>query len=272
MRELHARELRDVLLEVDDLVLPQPSLHDDRRQRIAGVPVQQREDVLGRDAGQAGERAAARCAAPASSSAGRPATARPRARDVLDDDVAVRSSTGPRGASMRSVAHAVVVRDRQVLVAREHLQRPEPQEEDGEHREREKREDRDAERELRRQAVGLLDARVARQEAAAGRAALAKEPHLAHAVAELERREEAPDDAYTGSVSSRLSSSAERQRARDEPRRRRLAEHELQREQAERVEAGDRPRPRGTARESGRARSSRRSGRSRSRRPSSAAR
>ena len=52
------------------------------------------------------------------------------------------------------------------FVAGEHLERPEPQEEHGEDGERDEAEDRDAQRELRRQPVRLLDPRVAGQEAA----------------------------------------------------------------------------------------------------------
>ena len=124
--------------------------------------------------------------------------------------------------------HAVVVRLREVPVAREHLQRPEPQEEEREHPEGEEREDRDAQRELRRQPVGLRDARVAGQEPAAA-FGLAKEPHLANAVAELERREEPAHERVDRQRQQQVEQQAERQPVRDEARRRRLAEQELQR-------------------------------------------
>src|SRR5262249_49314513 len=53
---------------------------------------------------------------------------------------------------------------------------PEAEEEDGEDRERERAEDGDAERELRGEPVGLLHARVARQEAPRRRASQAAGP------------------------------------------------------------------------------------------------
>ena len=77
---------------------------------------------------------------------------------AVDDDAARRVD--------RDRAHAVLARLRPVLGAREHLERPEAQEEHGEDGERDEAEDRDAQRELRRQAVRLLDPRVAGQEAA----------------------------------------------------------------------------------------------------------
>ena len=52
---------------------------------------------------------------------------------------------------------------REVHVAREDLQRPEAEEEDGEDGERDHAEDADAEREARRQPVGSLDAGVGRR-------------------------------------------------------------------------------------------------------------
>src|SRR6187551_1134831 len=60
----------------------------------------------------------------------------------------------------------------QVLVAREHLERPQAEEEDDENEERERAENRDAQRQLRCQAVRLADARIRRQEAPGRRALL----------------------------------------------------------------------------------------------------
>ena len=116
------------------------------------------------------ERAAARAAAPArlfGRSAGQssrrvPGTLRDEHAAVAVEDRAARRVEPQR-------AHAVVVRLREVLVAGEHLQRPQPQEQHREERERDEAEDRDAQRELRRQPVRLLDARVAGQEAAGTR-------------------------------------------------------------------------------------------------------
>ena len=78
-----------------------------------------------------------------------------------------RSRIEPRGASTRHGAQLVVLRRVQVAVAGEHLERPEPEEEDGEDGERERAEHADAERELRREAVRLRDPRIGRQERAA---------------------------------------------------------------------------------------------------------
>jgi hypothetical protein len=52
----------------------------------------------------------------------------------------------------------VVLRRAQVSVARQDLQRPEPQEEDPERRECERAENADPKRRLRLEAIGLLDA------------------------------------------------------------------------------------------------------------------
>ena len=67
--------------------------------------------------------------------------------------------------------HAVLARLGAVLRSCEHLERPEPQEQHGEDCEGDEPEDRDAERKLRRQPIGLLDPRVGGQEAARSRVA-----------------------------------------------------------------------------------------------------
>ena len=67
-----------------------------------------------------------------------------------------------RGALRSGPAQLVVLRLLRYGRAGEHLQRPEPEEEDREDGERERAEDRDAQGELRGQAVRLLDARVGR--------------------------------------------------------------------------------------------------------------
>src|SRR5207247_1981115 len=92
-----------------------------------------------------------------------------RAERVLDEDAAVAVEYEPALRVDRERTHAVVVCLRQILVAREHLEGPEPQEEHREHRQRDEAEHGDAQGELRRQAVRLLDARIARQETAAAR-------------------------------------------------------------------------------------------------------
>ena len=74
-------------------------------------------------------------------------------RDVRDDDAA--TAIEDRAARCLDPDQAELIRLRgvQVLVAREHLERPEAEEEDDECDEREPAEDRNPERELRREAV-----------------------------------------------------------------------------------------------------------------------
>ena len=77
-----------------------------------------------------------------------------------------RSDPRSARAARRSASRAswLFSRGDEVLVPGQHLQRPEPEEEDREHGEREEAEDPDAEDELRCQPVRSVDARVARQE------------------------------------------------------------------------------------------------------------
>ena len=137
LHDLHAGELGLVLVEVVDLLLADRRLDDDRRQRVEAALL----DLRGR-ARAARRRGRSRAAGRARSD---PPSAcrRPRARTAVPATFETttrpwRSRIGPRGASTRIEAQLVVLRRVQVLVAREHLQRPEPQEEDGE-RERARR-------------------------------------------------------------------------------------------------------------------------------------
>ena len=162
----HAGELAAVLVQVVDLVLLEAALHDDRSQRVVAVLLQLREHVLDARAGDQRQRTELRALrSPRLRQVGGPQLDA-RAGDVLDEQAAVTVEHRPARRVEADRAHAVVVRGDEVTVAGEHLQRPEPEEEDGEDGERERGEDRDAERKLRRQAIGLFGARVARQEAA----------------------------------------------------------------------------------------------------------
>ena len=133
-----------MLLEVEDLVLVQPALDDDRRQWIVAVLLSFTSiwwtamPVIWRAR-------AAPCARPASASAGRPATARAGCPATFVDEhvaVAVEDRAARRVEPQRP--HPVVVRAGEVLVAGQHLQRPEAQEEHREDGERDEAEHRDA--------------------------------------------------------------------------------------------------------------------------------
>ena len=67
-------------------------------------------------------------------------------------------------------AQLVVLRDAQILVARQDLQSPQPEEERTEDEQHDPAEHRDAKRRLRRQPVRLLDPRIRREEGAASQA------------------------------------------------------------------------------------------------------
>ena len=127
-----------------------------------------------------------------------------------------------------------------VLVAGEHLERPEPQEEHREDGERDEAEDRDAQGELRRQAVGLLDARVGGQEARAICARSAKQPHLVDAVERARAGGKSRRaNAVHGPGQDQVEEHGRREPGEHRAGGRGLAEHEVQRERAERVEDGD---------------------------------
>ena len=93
-----------------------------------------------------------------------------RSGHVGDEHVAVPVDDRAALRLEAEAADLVVLRVREVLVARDHLQRPEPEEERAEDDDGEHAEDPQAHRHLGREAVRLLDARVGREEAwAAGR-------------------------------------------------------------------------------------------------------
>ena len=98
------------------------------------------------------------------------------AGDVRDDDAAAAVEQRTAGSLHADEAELVRLGRVQVRVPREHLQRPEAEEEHDEGEQRNASEDRDAQRELRCQAVRLDDARVGRQEAARRSAALLVRP------------------------------------------------------------------------------------------------
>ena len=122
-----------------------------------------------------------------------------RGRGLVRDErdaVAVEDEAALRGQAQR--AERVRLRLVDVLLAGEHLQRPEAEEERREDREEDAAEDRGAEGELRRDAV-RLDRRLAaarRPSRRGGRSVvvLAKQLHLGRVVARAARAQQAPDD------------------------------------------------------------------------------
>ena len=95
------------------------------------------------------------------------------AGDVRDDRAAVPVEDRAARRLHPDEAELVVLRGVQVLVSRQHLQRPEAEEEQAEGDEGDRAEDADAQRQGRGEAVRLANSRVGREEALGGRAPLA---------------------------------------------------------------------------------------------------
>ena len=167
LREMNAREVGGVLGQVVDLVVVQPELDDHGRQRVGRVLAQRLQHVADAHAGDHRQRAELRALGrPVLRQVGGPQLdARPRHVAHEHVPVAIEDRAARRLQAER--AHAIVVRLREVAVAGQHLQRPEPQEQRGEDGERQEAEHGDAERQLGREPVRLLDPRVAGEEASA---------------------------------------------------------------------------------------------------------
>ena len=179
---------RGSLEQVVDRRVPLDRLaDDDRRDRVVAAPldpVQQRRDGDAQDLREPFQLVQARRPGLGQVGGeeldGRAGDVRHERPALAVEDLAARRLDPHR-------AELVVQRRPQVLRAREHLQRPEPEEEHAEDDERERPEDPDPQRELGREAVRPLDARVGRQEAVRARSGgrvrlLAKEPHLRRAL------------------------------------------------------------------------------------------
>ena len=139
------------------------------------------------------------------------------ARQVGDEHGAVlgRGSV-PRGALDAERAHLVVPGVLQVAISRDHLERPEPEEESAEERDREDAEDGDPDRHLGRDAIRLLDPRIPRQEL--GKASQRRSPPSPTVVSRREEpaaRAGRPDMRGAGSARA---SAGERVRAAPTPR------------------------------------------------------
>ena len=150
------------LVEVVDLLLADRGLHDDRRQRVEAALVHLARERARRHVEHLRE-PLHEVVAPLLRHVADPELDR-RSGDVRDDDAA--AAVEQRAARSLDADEAELVRLRggEVLVAGEHLQRPQPQEEDAEHGERDDAEDRDAQRELRREPVRLAHPRIRGQE------------------------------------------------------------------------------------------------------------
>ena len=99
---------------------------------------------------------------------------RPRLVGDEDDAVSVDDRAARRGRAER--AHLVVLRHFEVALARDDLERPEAEEENAEDRHRDDAEDRDPDRRLRGDAVGLLRPGIRREEPAREIRARARQP------------------------------------------------------------------------------------------------
>ena len=163
VRDRHARKLGLVLEQVVRLVLGDGVTDGHRRQGIAAVLLELAREVGERDLQDPREAPELGVCA-VLGQVGGPDLDRGRAR-VLDEHPA---PAVPNRAARRVGPHhakLVVPRGDEILVPGQHLERPEPEEEHREGRQREEAEDPDAEDELWGQPVGSVDARVARQEA-----------------------------------------------------------------------------------------------------------
>ena len=170
--DLHARELRRVLLQVVDLVVVDGRLHRDRRQRIDAPVLDLACEADHRHVEHRGEALDHPVAARLLRHVADPELDR-RARDVPDDHLALAVEDRAARRLDPDRAQLVVLGRVEVPLAREHLERPEPEEEHREDRERDDAEHADPDREARRQPVRRADARVGRQEARRGVAPLA---------------------------------------------------------------------------------------------------
>ena len=170
LRDLDAGELGLVLEQVVDLLLADRGLHRDRGERIGVALVDLPGELSRRDVDDRREAtdkviaALARHVADPEPNGG--------AGDVRDHRAPVPVEDGAARRLDADEAKLVVLSRVQVLVSREHLERPEAQEEDRKDHERDGTENADPQSEWRTQAIGLANARIRRQEPSRGRAAL----------------------------------------------------------------------------------------------------
>ena len=139
--DLHARELGRVLLQVVDLVVVHGRLDGDRRQRVDAPVVDLAREARRRHVEHGGEALDHPVAPCLLRHVADPQLHR-RARDVADDHPALAVEDRAARRLDPDRPQLVVLGRLQVALAREHLQRPEPEEEQGEDRERDDAEDR----------------------------------------------------------------------------------------------------------------------------------
>ena len=161
--DLDARELGLVLVEVRDLVLPDRRLHRDRVERVGDPLVHLLREPRRRDLEDPGE-PLDDVVAPLPRQVADPHLHRGPG-DVVDDRLPVAVEDRPARRLDPDRPELVSLRGGEIRVAGEDLERPEPEEEHREDRERNDAEDADPKREPGRQPVGRLDARIGRQEA-----------------------------------------------------------------------------------------------------------
>ena len=161
--QLEAGEVPSVLLEVEDLLLAEILFQRHRREWIALVLAQQPPELRHRD--DQDRREPAQHPLPAAARHVRRPDLSGGADPVRDEQAALVVEDRPTRRVDPDRAQLVVLRGGEVLVAGEHLERPESEEEHGEREEDDRAEHAEPERHRRRHPVRLLHSRVARHEA-----------------------------------------------------------------------------------------------------------
>ena len=162
-RGLDARELVLVLCQVPDHGLVDADLDRNGRQRITLARLDSRQHVADRDVDDARQQAQlATARLPRLRKVGRVELDR-GAGAIVDEGHAVPVEDDAARRLHPDGAQLVVLRDAQVLMSRQDLERPQPEEERPEDDDRDRAEDRNAQCELRRQAVRLRRAGVRRK-------------------------------------------------------------------------------------------------------------
>ncbi len=161
--DLDPGELRPPLVQVVHLLLADRGLDDDRRERIEAALLHLPREGAGRHVEDVRE-PLHEVVAPLLRHVAHPQLDR-RSGDVRDHDASATVEQRATRGLDADQPELVRLSSGEVLVAGEHLQRPQPEEEHAEHGEREDAEDRDPQRELGRQPMRLAHARVRRQEA-----------------------------------------------------------------------------------------------------------
>ena len=161
-----------MLLEVVDLVVVHGRLDRDRRERVDAVLVDLAGEALRRHV-EHGREALDHPVAPLLLGHVADPELDRRSRHVPDDHLALAIEDRPTRRLDPDRSQLVVLGRVEIARPREHLERPEPEEEQREHGDRDDPEHADPDREPRREPVGGADARIGRKEAGRGVAPLA---------------------------------------------------------------------------------------------------